>query len=51
MTVGDYYYFSNYLKGLEEYYEKHVKIHSYRELSGICKEIETIKNMLNTKNN
>lgn len=46
MTVGDYYYFYKYLKGLEDYYNETVKIHRYGKLARICKEIERLNKLL-----
>lgn len=47
MTVSDYKYYYDYLLGLEEYYNKYVKVHSLSENIKLNKEINNIRLKLN----
>lgn len=51
LTVNDYPYYFDYYKRLNDYYNKYVKMHSYRDNTKILKEIKFLEEILKLKIN
>ena len=50
LTIEEYTYFNNYLRGLENHHKHNVEEMSIANRYKICIEIETVKELLKIKN-